>query len=548
MSLANNGFPANGVENTGYLGIPLIVLVIALVDLVGTPTRSVRLLVADDGDTCVVLSLGTRLWVDGRLTKIALPWYLVRRLPLLHSAVTVRFSAGDDVADRAAAHLRPGPAAERPRVRHRPGGRRDLPHSVATDARRQPYNEIDHIATPRFFTTSAVNAIQPGSTALLLPQGDGPFAAQSADVLADSSQDAVQHHRRLQRVQAGRQEHLRRPPPRYRGDPDERCRRPARHRRNRPIAAAKASLAPSTIRYIVITDQVQHPESGRRRGGGDHRLHVHDRLPTSCSARSRTDVRVGFDATPLLGRLTGIGHYVDQLVANLPAAADAAGVELDLDRDRVHAARPRPTGLASPAARRRRSGARPVPARALRAAWATHRVPARRMAVRPRRHLPRHQLRAAAAAARGRGRDRARPVLPALPRDGQRRLAALPRARAPQHRAGRVVCTLTEAMRDEIAAEYRIDPDRIHVTYPGVDESWFEVAAAGREPTCARLGLPDALPARRRHARTAQEPRPPAAGLRPAAAQRPGDAADRARRRGRLGSGPRSRPACRTRP
>jgi glycosyltransferase involved in cell wall biosynthesis len=30
-------------------------------------------------------------------------------------------------------------------------------------------------------------------------------------------------------------------------------------------------------------------------------------------------------------------------------------------------------------------------------------------------------------------------------------------------------------MRDEIADEYRVDADRIHVAYPGVDDSWFEV-------------------------------------------------------------------------
>ena len=53
----------------------------------------------------------------------------------------------------------------------------------------------------------------------------------------------------------------------------------------------------------------------------------------------------------------------------------------------------------------------------------------------------------------------------------------------------RVVCTLTEAMRDEIAAEYGLEPDRIHVTYPGVDPAWFDVAPLTADDR-RRLGLP----------------------------------------------------------
>jgi glycosyltransferase involved in cell wall biosynthesis len=53
-----------------------------------------------------------------------------------------------------------------------------------------------------------------------------------------------------------------------------------------------------------------------------------------------------------------------------------------------------------------------------------------------------------------------------------------------------VVCVLSQAMGEEVGAEYRLDPARIQVTAPGVDESWFAAEpldADGR----ARLGLPE---------------------------------------------------------
>ena len=71
--VANRSFPANAIENTGYLGIPLIILVIVIVVwLIRRKDRFAYwwLLTAA---AAVVLSFGTRLWVDGHLTKIPLP-------------------------------------------------------------------------------------------------------------------------------------------------------------------------------------------------------------------------------------------------------------------------------------------------------------------------------------------------------------------------------------------------------------------------------------------------------------------------------------------
>jgi len=53
-----------------------------------------------------------------------------------------------------------------------------------------------------------------------------------------------------------------------------------------------------------------------------------------------------------------------------------------------------------------------------------------------------------------------------------------------------VICTLTRAMGDEVAAEYSIEPERIQVTSPGVDQSWFEARPLDTAAR-TRLGLPE---------------------------------------------------------
>jgi glycosyltransferase involved in cell wall biosynthesis len=56
-------------------------------------------------------------------------------------------------------------------------------------------------------------------------------------------------------------------------------------------------------------------------------------------------------------------------------------------------------------------------------------------------------------------------------------------------RRAAAVCVLTSAMGEEIAAEYAIPADRIHVTAPGVDEAWF-AAAPLSAPERAAIGVP----------------------------------------------------------
>lgn len=76
-------------------------------------------------------------------------------------------------------------------------------------------------------------------------------------------------------------------------------------------------------------------------------------------------MRIVLDATPLLGRRTGIGRYASHLLAELPAALVRAGVDARVDVTTWTARGGRLTALPSGVSQ----VGPPVPARALRAAW-----------------------------------------------------------------------------------------------------------------------------------------------------------------------------------
>ncbi|HEU4396780.1 MAG TPA: glycosyltransferase family 1 protein [Actinomycetota bacterium] len=199
-------------------------------------------------------------------------------------------------------------------------------------------------------------------------------------------------------------------------------------------------------------------------------------------------MRVGVDATPLLGPRTGVGRYVAGLVeamAELPGG-EPEEVMLVPFTWRGTAELPR----VAPAAPRVRCGRRRVPARLLQAAWAavafppvewlagpvdvfhaTNFVapPARRAAtvvtVHDLTYLRYPELVAAASA---RYRD------------------LVPRAL----RRGATVCTPTAAVGAEVADAYRLPPERLVVTPLGVGPAWR--AAAPADPAwLAASGLPE---------------------------------------------------------
>lgn len=80
----------NDSENGSYLGLPLLVVLVALV----WRFRSVPVVrvVAGLGVVAWVLSLGERLHVAGNETGVPLPYLVVSHLPVLHNMAAVRFS------------------------------------------------------------------------------------------------------------------------------------------------------------------------------------------------------------------------------------------------------------------------------------------------------------------------------------------------------------------------------------------------------------------------------------------------------------------------
>jgi glycosyltransferase involved in cell wall biosynthesis len=192
-------------------------------------------------------------------------------------------------------------------------------------------------------------------------------------------------------------------------------------------------------------------------------------------------LRVGIDATPLLGRRTGVGHYTARLLEHL--------VDRDLSLTataftaRGGAALPGalPPGVAS--------RARPVPARLLRAAWSRCELPPVELLVGAVDvfHAPNFVL---PPARRARGVVTVHDLAYLHAADTVHRSSLAYRSLVPRSLArAAVVCTVSGAVADEIAATYAVDRAAIVLAPPGVDEGWFDAAplpAAAREAA----GLP----------------------------------------------------------
>jgi glycosyltransferase involved in cell wall biosynthesis len=199
-------------------------------------------------------------------------------------------------------------------------------------------------------------------------------------------------------------------------------------------------------------------------------------------------VRVGLDATPLLGPRTGVGRYVAGLVEALAELPGGEPEELGLipftwrgtaDLPRV-----------APAAPRLRCGRRRVPARLLQAAWAAVPFPPVEWLAGPVDVF--HATNFVAPPAR-----RAASVVtihdltylrhPEMVTTASARYRDLvPRALG----RGATVCTPTAAVGAEVADAYRLPPERLVVTPLGVGPAWRE--ATPPDPAwLAAHGLPE---------------------------------------------------------
>jgi len=177
LARTGNRFAGNGSENGSYLGLPLVVLILASVVVLwrNTVVRVAGILCA----LAFLLSLGSRLVVDNHVTGFPMPEGIFDKLPLFKNALPVRFSLY--VALCGAVIL--GIAIER--IRNAPRWRKRalsvaVPAAVSIVAflplvPAWPYL-MQPTGVPTYFTSNAVDAIPTDSVALVYPFPDADFA------------------------------------------------------------------------------------------------------------------------------------------------------------------------------------------------------------------------------------------------------------------------------------------------------------------------------------------------------------------------------------
>jgi len=195
-------------------------------------------------------------------------------------------------------------------------------------------------------------------------------------------------------------------------------------------------------------------------------------------------MRIGLDATPLLGVRTGIGRYVENLLIALAAGDDELVATAFTLRGAGGLAAALPAGVRAAV----RTPHRPVPARLLQGAWARAEVPpvewlAGRIDVFHATNFVLPPLR------RARGvvtvHDLSYLRFPETVNAASLRYRALvPRS----VRRAAVVCTPSHAVAEEVRSQYQ--PDVVVVTPLGVDASWLAAPRPDRSWLSAR-GLPE---------------------------------------------------------
>jgi hypothetical protein len=168
-------------ENGEYLGIPLVLLLIALV--VWQRRSRIVVAIAGLGVVAFVLSLGPRLIFDGHNTLIPLPFEVLSHLPLLRDQIPFRYSLYIQLA--AAMLLALGVDAGVTAVRQRyPTGRRWRAGAAAAALiclvglaplwPVLPYRS-ENTGVPSFFTGSDAQRIPAGSNVLTYPYPAFPY-------------------------------------------------------------------------------------------------------------------------------------------------------------------------------------------------------------------------------------------------------------------------------------------------------------------------------------------------------------------------------------
>lgn len=158
-------FTGNLVESTGYLGVPLLVLM--AVTAVRRWSRPLVRATAVVAVVLVVLSLGPRLHIRGAIMSVPLPWAVVDELPLLANMLPGRLMG---LAFLAAAVLLAVAIDDLVPARR---WRRWAPAVLATASIVSLVPTADFLSggygVPKFFASDAVRVLPRGEPALVLP-------------------------------------------------------------------------------------------------------------------------------------------------------------------------------------------------------------------------------------------------------------------------------------------------------------------------------------------------------------------------------------------
>lgn len=163
-------FTGNGSEWTGYIGLPLLIILIMLV--IFRWRRPVVLFTAVMGAIALLFSFGPWIHVDGHQYRVPMPWAPFSKMPLLHQIIPGRFSLIVSL------FLGLGLALAVTEVQR--SRRLWLSGLGAIGVALVVWFWIPgplptaHVPTPAYFTSSAVKRVPQGSVALVLPYVSGP--------------------------------------------------------------------------------------------------------------------------------------------------------------------------------------------------------------------------------------------------------------------------------------------------------------------------------------------------------------------------------------
>lgn len=166
-------FSANPIETSGYLGLPLLLL-LAVAVVRWWRHRPEILIIASTGLVAALLSLGSRVRIDGQLVAqhLRLPGTVLAHLPVLHNLEAARFMVYGDLAAALLVAVVVGRAVElaragsvlRPAVLATAGLVAVVPLTPSIS------HPLAQVSTPPFFRTAAVRqSLVQGQTALVLP-------------------------------------------------------------------------------------------------------------------------------------------------------------------------------------------------------------------------------------------------------------------------------------------------------------------------------------------------------------------------------------------